>query len=74
MKWEELKPKTKVKVMEVDGTTINGVVASRVRVGDGKNDTFFVTINFEENDNKEYENMCDDYCSYDGDFTRIQKR
>jgi hypothetical protein len=74
MKWEELKPKTKVKVTEFDGSNINGVVASRGRIGNGINDTFFVTINFEDNDKKKYENMCDDYCSYDGEFSRIQPR
>lgn len=74
MRWTELRPKTKVKVEDIDGTIINGYVASRVKIGNGKDDTFFVTINFEDNEKKEYEDMCDDYYSYDGDFPRIKKR
>lgn len=74
MKWKELKPGTKVTVREFSGTIINGVVASRARVGDGKDDMFFVTINFEDNDNKDYEGMCDDYHSFNDDFPYIKKR
>jgi hypothetical protein len=74
MKWNELKPKTKVVVKELDGTIINGVVESRGSVGNGKSDMFFVTVNFEDNDNKDYEDMCEDYHSFNDDFPNIQKR
>lgn len=35
---------------------------------------FFVTVNFEDNDNKDYRDMCEDYHSFNDDFPNIQKR